>query len=101
MSEKCTTPALRSRTDATERWAKYVFAGGAVGFVMGIGAVYVFAERYGAAIGLSPTDCVALGCTVALFLSQPAGLGGMLVGALVGVALGGIAYYARHFARPT
>jgi hypothetical protein len=101
MSKKGTTLAVRGGTDATGRWAKYVFAGGVVGFVVGIGAVYVFAERYGAAIGLSPTDCVALGCTVALFLSQPAGLGGMLVGALVGAALGGIVYYARHLARPT
>jgi hypothetical protein len=81
------------------RWARYVFFGGFAGLVIGIAVLFAVSLAYGALIGLPAGDCAALGCTMTAMLSQPAGVGGMLAGAVVGFIAGAVVHHAHHSPR--
>lgn len=82
------------------RCAKHVFWGALAGLALGWLAVFAISLFHGNALGLSGGECLALGCTLTLFLSQPAGLGGMVVGALAGATVCGVSHHARKAGRP-
>jgi hypothetical protein len=89
--------ARRARVPASlRRLVKFVFLGGAAGLIVGIGALFVVAVLYGEAIGLSPGACALFACSATMLLSQPAGIAGMLSGAIVGLAAGAVVYYVHH-----
>jgi hypothetical protein len=97
MSQNDPGPAPTKRIP---RWAKYAFWGGAAGFAVGVGILFVMAVFYGEAIGLSSAACATFACVLTLLLSQPAGAGGMVVGAVVAALVGAVVYCIRHFSRP-
>jgi hypothetical protein len=78
------------------RIAKFVFLGGVAGLVVGVGVLFVVAVLYGEAIGLTPGACALFACSATMLLSQPAGVAGMLTGAIVGLAAGAVVYYVHH-----
>jgi hypothetical protein len=99
MSEKDPGPGPGGPASVIPRWAKYAFWGGAAGMVAGVGTLFVMAVFYGEATGLSAVACATFACVLTLLLSQPAGLVGMVAGALVGAVVGGVVYCIRHFPR--
>jgi len=78
------------------RWARNLFVGAAIGLVIGIGIVYVLAFVYGETLGLTVGKCAAFACTMTVFLSQPAGIVGMVGGAAAGAAVGGVAHWLHR-----
>jgi hypothetical protein len=78
------------------RWARNVFFGGAIGLVVGLAVVFLLALFYGKSTGLTAGECAAFACTMTVFLSQPAAIGGMVAGAAAGAVVGGIAHLLRH-----
>lgn len=80
--------------------AKHVFWGALAGLALGWLTIFVISLFHGNALGLSGSECLVLGCTLTLFLSQPAGLGGMVVGALAGATICGFSYRARKSGLP-
>ncbi len=74
----------------------YAFVGGVAGFIIGLVALFVLAASYGSAMGLSVGACAAAGCTLTVLFSQPAGIAGMAVGAIVGALIGRGVYHRRR-----
>ena len=87
---------MRFRPTSIKRLLRYAFFGGAVGFIIGVGVLLVIAAFYGELIGLSPGHDLFFALTVTMFLSQPAGITGMVVGATVGVMAGAVIYYMHY-----
>jgi hypothetical protein len=79
--------------------AQYVVVGGAAGFAIAVGVLFLIGVLYGESIGLSPGACALFACSITMLLSQPAGIGGMVSGAVVGLIAGAIVYHAHHHAR--
>ncbi|MBL0141861.1 MAG: hypothetical protein IPP91_07260 [Betaproteobacteria bacterium] len=77
-------------------WVNHVFWGSVAGLAIGLITVFLLTTFHGGAMGLSPSACVALGCTMTLLLSQPAGIVGMIAGAAIGAVVGGAAHRIRH-----
>ena len=71
----------------------YVFWGATIGVVGGLVTLLTTATYYGAISGLSAAECAAFGSLMTMMLSQPAGLAGLLVGAVCG---GTCAIFARY-----
>lgn len=98
MTEKSMVGVTALLPDATPRvspWVKHAFWGGVAGLFVGLAAAFVLAVLDGQAQGMSAASCFAYGCAVALLLSHPAGIGGMLAGASLGTISGGIACWLR------
>ncbi len=76
--------------------ARYVFAGAAAGLATGIAVLFVVSLAYGATTGLSAAECAILGCTLTALFSQPAGIGGLVAGAVAGFLAGGVMHHVRH-----
>ena len=73
--------------------AKFVFRGAVTGLVIALATLATATTSYAAFNGLEPANCAVFGSTMTLWLSQPAALAGLVVGA----ACGGIcALVARH-----
>ena len=96
MSENGPVSVPIGTANVVPRWVKYAFWGSVAGLVVALCAVFVVALLYGNSIGLSPAACVAVGCTLTVLFSQPAGLVGMVTGAMIGALFGGIVYYVHH-----
>jgi hypothetical protein len=77
----------------------YCFWGAVAGLFAGIVALYVVALLYEHALGVSLAQCAAIGCAITLLLSQPVGIGGMAIGAIVGAVAGTIIFRRRHSGR--
>jgi hypothetical protein len=75
---------------------KAVFSGVCAGFIVSLGVVFLLAIFHGEAIGLSPGACTFYACSMTMLLSQPAGIAGMVVGAVVGLVAGGVVYFVHH-----
>ena len=74
----------------------YVFWGAVIGVIGGLVTLLTIATSYGAISGLSAAECAAFGSLMTVMLSQPAGLAGLVVGAVCG---GTCAIFARHLHR--
>jgi hypothetical protein len=93
MTEKLTVPMTSGTMPWVPPWARNVFWGGVVGLAVGVAVAFALAIVDGFARGMSPLACAAYGCTLTMLLSHPAGIGGMLLGAVLG-AFGGSCYRA-------
>ncbi len=89
MPDKITIPAAPAASSRLPRSIRHVFWGAALGLAIGLAAAFTLAVLDAYAQGMSPLGCIAYGCTLAVLLSHPAGLGGMLVGATLGAFTGG------------
>lgn len=70
---------------------------GFIGLVVGLAVVFLLAVFYGNAIGLTAGECAAFACSMTVFLSQPAGIAGMVAGAAAGAVVGSVAHLLhRH-----
>lgn len=96
MSEKGSSIGPNSAANDAPRLGPYVLWGAVVGLMGGLGTLFVVSVYYGAAMGLAPAACVALGCAMTVLLSQPAGLLGLAAGAACGAVCGFVAHYVRH-----
>jgi hypothetical protein len=96
MSEKLAVPVQSLVASPTPQWVKHIFWGGIAGLVVGLGAAFVLAVLDGQASGMSPASCLAYGCALTVLFSHPAGLGGMVIGALLGALTGGGVYLAHR-----
>ena len=74
----------------------YVFWGAAIGVIGGLVTLLTIATSYGAISGLTAAECAAFGSLMTVMLSQPAGLAGLLIGAVCG---GTCAIFARYLHR--
>ena len=81
---------------ATPKRAHYVFWGSVIGLVAGLATLFAVSTYYGAMTGLEAANCVALGSVMTVLLSQPVGLGGLLVGGACGGLCAGIAHWIHH-----
>jgi hypothetical protein len=86
------------RPVAVSRLVRYILLGCAAGLFMGIAVLFFTAILYGEAIGLAPGVCMLVACSLTMLLSQPAGVAGMLIGAVVGLVAGAVVYYVHHHA---
>jgi len=81
---------------ATPRSVHWVYWGAVTGMVAGLATLFATSAAYGAMTGLGAADCVVLGSLMTVMLSQPAGLAGLLVGALCGGTCALIAHFVHH-----
>jgi hypothetical protein len=81
---------------AVPKTANYVFWGSVIGLFAGLATLFAVSTYYGALTGMDPANCVALGSVMTVMLSQPVGLGGLLVGAGVGGLFAGLARVVHH-----
>jgi len=96
MPDENTVPVPLRIPVSTKRSLRYVFFGGAVGFIFGVGVLLVIAAFYGELIGLPPGRDLFFALTETMLLSQPAGIAGMVMGATIGVVAGAVVYYVHH-----
>ncbi|MGB5258748.1 MAG: hypothetical protein WBN44_15950 [Woeseiaceae bacterium] len=82
--------------NAVPKRQHYAFWGAAIGLVAGLATLFAASTAYGAMTGLGAADCVILGSVMTVMLSQPAGLAGLLVGALCGAGCALIAHFVHH-----
>ncbi len=99
MSENDSVSVPTGNAKATSVWVKYAFLGSVVGLVVALGVLFALAMVYGDAMGLSTLGCVAASCTLTALFSQPAGIGGIVLGAVVGAAVGRVVQHMRHSRR--
>ncbi len=76
----------------------FVYWGAVIGLFAGLATLFTVSTAYGAASGLAPANCAALGGVTTLLLSQPIGLAGILVGAACG-ALWALVAHRVHWSR--
>ena len=91
-----TTYKPYSATDppkAQSKTTRWVFTGAVCGLFAGLVTMLVATTANGAMSGLAPLECAVYGTTMTVLLSQPAGLAGLLAGAVCG---GICALVARH-----
>jgi hypothetical protein len=79
------------------RLASYLYWGAGIGVASSLAMLFVVVFFYGQSMGLSTGACALLSCVSTILLSQPAGIIGIVAGALVGIACG----YAGHAFRTT
>ena len=76
--------------------SRYVFWGAGIGVVSSLTMLFVIVFFYGQSLGLSVGQCTLLSCFTTILLSQPAGVVGILAGAVVGVLCGLVGFWHRH-----
>ena len=81
---------------AIPKTANYVFWGAVIGLFGGLATLFAVSTYYGALTGLEAANCVALGSVMTVMLSQPVGLGGLLVGAGFGGICAGLVRAFHH-----
>jgi hypothetical protein len=81
---------------ATSKTAHYVFWGSVIGLFAGLATLFAVSTYYGALTGLEAANCVALGSVMTVMLSQPVGLGGLVVGAACGGLCAAVARAVHH-----
>jgi hypothetical protein len=78
------------------RWARNLFFGGVIGVVVALVVLFVAGLVYGKSMCLSPVEDAGFALTMTMFLSQPAGIAGMIIGAVAGAAVGSVAHFLHH-----
>ena len=81
---------------AVPKTANYVFWGSVIGLFAGLATLFAVSTYYGAMTGMEAANCVALGSVMTVMLSQPVGLGGLLVGAGCGGLCAGLVRAFHH-----
>jgi len=99
MSQNGSLSIPTGNVNVTSLWVKYAFLGSVAGLVVALGVLFAVAMVYGDAMGLSTLGCVAASCTLTALFSQPAGISGIVFGAIAGAAVGGVVQHVRHSRR--
>ena len=76
--------------------AKFVFRGAVAGLVIGLATLATATSSYAAMNGCEPVNCAIFSSTMTLWLSQPAALAGLVVGAACGGICALVARHAHH-----
>ncbi len=88
--------AESSNNNRVSKLSHYVYWGAGIGVVSSLAMLFVIVFFYGQSMGLSAGECTLLSCVMTIFLSQPAGVVGILAGAGVGAICGWVGHWHRH-----
>ena len=96
MTNNESSAGSNSNDNGVSRLSRYLFWGAGIGVVSSLVTLFVIVFFYGQSMGLSAGECTLLGCVMTIFLSQPAGIVGILAGAGVGALCGYLGHWHRH-----